>query len=164
MESRASFRLFSLISGQVVTKYRNRLWVGSSVERRSNSQQVFLGTPSFIAKLDQLDNTREVTSRANAISSKRPAVGEGAWIFRDVIMSFTFSESMHPAKREEYTSHVLALFRFLALRLFHIICHHFDRDGRTVMPVIKPGPTRGKFKNLFKLNGWNLGENLNLTV
>ena len=78
MESRASFRLFSLISGQVVTKYRNRLWVGSSVERRSNSQQVFLGTPSFIAKLDQLDNTREVTSRANAISSKSPAVGEVA--------------------------------------------------------------------------------------
>ena len=164
MKSRASFRLFSLISGQVVTKYRSRLWVGSSVERRSNSQQVFLGTPSFIAKLDQLDNTREVTSRANAISSKSPAVGEGAWTFGDVIMSFTFSESMHPAKREEYTSHVLALFRFLALRLFHIICHHFDRDGRTVMPVIKPGPTRGKFENLFILNGWNLGENLNLTV
>ena len=78
MESRASFRVFSFISGQVVIKYCNRLWVGSSVERRSNSQQVFLGTPSFIAKLDQLDNTREVTSRANAISSKSPAVGEGA--------------------------------------------------------------------------------------
>ena len=164
MESRASFRVFNFISGQVITKYCNRLRVGLSVERRSNSQQVFLGTPSFIAKLDQLDNTREVTSRANAISSKSPAVGKGAWIFRDVIMSFTFSESMHPAKREEYTSHVLALFRFLALRLFHIICHHFDRDGRTVMPVIKPGPTRGKFENLFVLNGWNLGENLNLTV
>ena len=68
-------------------------------------------------------------------------------------MSFTLSESMHPAKREEYTSHVLVLFRFLALRLFHIICRHFDRDGRTVMLVIKPGPIRGKFKNLFKLNG-----------
>ena len=157
MESRESFRVFSFISGQVVIKYCNRLWVGSSVERRSNSQQVFLGTPSFIAKLDQLDNTREVTSRANAISSKSPAVGEGAWIFRDVIMSFTFSESMHSAKREEYTLHVLALFLFLAFRLF-------DRDGRTVMPVIKPGPTRGKFKNLFILNGRNLGGNLNLTV
>ena len=60
---------------------------------------------------------------------------------------------MHPAKREEYTSHVLALFRFLKLRLFHIICHHFDRDGRTEMPVIKPGLTRGKFENLFILNG-----------
>ena len=78
MESRASFRVFNFISGQVITKYCNRLRVGLSVERRSNSQQVFLGTPSFIAKLDQLDNTREVTSRANAISSKRPAVGEGA--------------------------------------------------------------------------------------
>ena len=78
MESRASFRVFNFISGQVITKYCNRLRVGLSVERRSNSQQVFLGTPSFIAKLDQLDNTREVTSRANAISSKSPAVGEGA--------------------------------------------------------------------------------------
>ena len=65
-------------------------------------------------------------------------------------MSFTFSESMHPAKREEYKSHILVLFRFLALRLFHIICRHFDRDGRTVMPVIKPGPIRGKFQEPFQ--------------
>ena len=100
MQSRASFRLVSFICGQVAAKYWKSLLVGLSVERLSNSQQVFLGTPSFIAKVYQFDKTIDVPSRAKAISSKRPALSEGACILRDVITSCTFSESVHSTERE----------------------------------------------------------------
>ena len=100
MESRASFRLVSFICGQVAAKYWKSLLVGFSIERLSNFFQVFLGTPSFTAKLHQFDKTSDVPSRAKAISSKRPAPGEGACTLRDVITSWTFSASVYPTERK----------------------------------------------------------------
>ena len=100
MEPRASFRLVSVICGQVAAKYWKSLLVGFSVERLSNFQQVFLGTPSFIANVYQLDKTCDVPSKAKAISSRRPVWGEGACIRCDVITSWTFSESVHSAERQ----------------------------------------------------------------
>lgn len=102
--------------------------------------------------------------RVNVILFKRLVVGEGVWIFCDVIMFFIFLELMYLVKREEYMLYVLVLFCFLVLCLFYIICYYFDCDGRIVMLVIKFGFIWGKFKNFFKLNGWNLGENFNFIV
>ena len=90
-------RLKSVFCGQVVAKYLNSLPVGFSVDRLPNFRQVFLGTPSFNAKVYQLDKASDVPSKANAISSKRPAVGEGASLLGEVIASTTFSVSAQTA-------------------------------------------------------------------
>ena len=71
-------RLESVFCGQATAKYWNIILVGFSVNRLSNVQQVFLGTPSFNAKAYHLDKVSELPSKANAISCKRPAVGERA--------------------------------------------------------------------------------------
>ena len=98
IKTRASFSLVSVISGQVAAKYWKILLVGLSVERLSNSQQVFLGTHSFIASVNQFAKTIDVPSKAKAISSRRPARREGACTLREVITSWTFLESVHSAK------------------------------------------------------------------
>ena len=96
---RASFRRLSVICGRAVAKYSNICFVGLCTEGLPISQHVFLGTPSFIAKLYQFAKTSDVPSmaRAKAISSRRPARSEGAFISRDVITSWTFSDSSQPA-------------------------------------------------------------------
>ena len=97
IESRASLRLVSVNCGQLVAKYWNSLPVGFSVDRLPNFRQVFLGTPSFNAKVYQFDTTSDVPSKANAILSNRPTLGEGTSLLGEVITSITFSLSAQPA-------------------------------------------------------------------
>lgn len=93
----ASSRVFTVISGQVLPKYSNNWFVGLCVERLSNSLNVFLGTPSFNAKLLQFAKAIDCTSSFKAISSKRLTLGESATECRDVIASLTNSESPRAA-------------------------------------------------------------------
>ena len=81
----------------MLLKYSNSWLVGLCVERLSNSLKVFLGTPSFTAKLLQFAKVTDCTSSFKAISSKRLTLGEGATGCRDVIASLTNSESPRAA-------------------------------------------------------------------
>ena len=81
----------------MLPKYSNNWLVGLCVERLSNSLKVFLGTPSFNAKLPQFAKVMDCTSSFKAISSKRLTLGEGATGCRDVIASLTNSESPRAA-------------------------------------------------------------------
>lgn len=81
----------------MLPKYSNNWLVGLCVERLSNSLKVFLGTPSFNAKLPQFAKVMDCTSSFKAISSKRLTLGEGATECRDVIASLTNSESPRAA-------------------------------------------------------------------
>ena len=81
----------------MLPKYSNNWLVGLCVERLSNSLKVFLGTPSFNAKLPQFAKVIDCTSSFKAISSKRLTFGEGATECRDVIASLTNSESPRAA-------------------------------------------------------------------
>lgn len=81
----------------MLPKYSNNWLVGLCVERLSNSLKVFLGTPSFNAKLVQVAKVIDRTSSFKAISSKRLTLGEGATGCRDVIASLTNSESLRAA-------------------------------------------------------------------
>ena len=87
---RASFSFVSFMCGRVVSKYWNSPLVGLSVERAPNFQHAFLGTLSFIAKLNQFPRTSDVPSRAKAISSR----------ISPVITSRTFLSSAQPAVNE----------------------------------------------------------------
>ena len=93
----ASSTVFTVICGQVLPKYSNNWLVGLCVERLSNSLKLFLGTPSFNAKLLQFANVIDCTSSFKAISSKRLPLGERATGCRDVIASLTNSESLTAA-------------------------------------------------------------------
>ena len=81
----------------MLPKYSNNWLVGLCVERLSNSLKVFLGTPSFNAKLLQFAKVIDSTSSFKAISSKRLPLGERATGCRDVIASLTNSESLTAA-------------------------------------------------------------------
>ena len=81
----------------MLPKYSNNWLVGLCVERLSNSLNLFLGTPSFNAKLLQFAKVIDCTSSFKAISSKRLTLGEGATGCRDVIASLTNSESPRAA-------------------------------------------------------------------
>ena len=93
----ASSRVFTVICGQVLPTYSNSWLVGLCVERLSNSLKVFLGTPSFNAKLLQFAKVIDCTSSFKAISSKRLPLGEGATRCRGVIASRTNSQSLRAA-------------------------------------------------------------------
>ena len=80
----------------MLPKYSNKWLVGLCVERLSNSSKVFLGTPSFTAKLLQFAKVIDCTSSFKAISF-RLILGEGATRFRDVIASLTNPESPRAA-------------------------------------------------------------------
>ena len=99
----ASLSAFSVICGQIAAKYSNSLLVGSVVDRLSNWFMIFLGTPSFSAKPFQFFGMIDCLSSAKAISSKRPAWGEGDCTSLEVITSFTRCKSVQPAAVKEIT-------------------------------------------------------------
>ena len=99
--SSASLSAFSVICGRIAAKYSNILLVGSVVDRLSKWLKVSLGTPSFSAKRLQFFGMVDCLSSAKAISSKRPAWGEGDCTSLEVITSFTWCESVKPTAVKE---------------------------------------------------------------